>query len=78
MSVGTSAGLLAFDAWIRENDDHAAHHLEVLERVQSLLDQPADESNDERREMAAKLARHERSRKRFLNAKLKMHGILMP
>ena len=64
MSAGTSTGLMAFSAWVRETDDHAAHHLEVLERVQSLLDQPADESDAECRKMAAKL---ERWRYQFLN-----------
>lgn len=45
-------------SWIQATDDHAAHHLALLERVGLVLDRGGSASPEERRRLAAKLERY--------------------
>lgn len=65
MTAADTLSLEAFATWLRQTDDHAEHHLALLDRIQQL--ESLDDSNgatQERLELAGKL---ERWRYQYLN-----------
>lgn len=57
MTVDILPSLSSFADWIRDTDDHAAHHLPLVESVEHALRTLEDFAPDERRMLAQKLER---------------------
>ena len=57
MTVDFLPSLSSFADWIRKTDDHAAHHLALLEEVDHALSTLDEIAPNERRSLAQKLER---------------------